>query len=296
MKTKTSSALNLNKRNRKVQKSYKEIKELERFIDDYIENMRNKYKKISIIQDKINHIIRTVVLVEKIAPKNDLARVAIKYHDIGRFLQYELLGKFDDAIVSHHILGEDVIVRAVLKGDIKISPELDVIKSSIKYHGRIEYMTDLTELDEYAKEIVDIVSRVDGIENGCIGAIGYLERECKEDVKNYKQNNQELDMKSVSPEVLNFYLKGEKFDKMKYCKTYADYVLFANILAITALRGKDRNIAKEALNLECFEYKNAIDGYKELFKKMIDPKLVDKCIKCLEGFYQNPNWKYIEEE
>ncbi len=45
---------------------------------------------------------------------------------------------------------------------------------------------------------------------------------------------------------------------MKYCKTYADYVLFVNILAITALREKDRNIAKEALDFECFErfYKN----------------------------------------
>ena len=270
------------------------IRKLEKYIDDYIENMMNKYKSVPAIQDKINHINRTAILAEKIAPKNDLARVATKYHDIGRFLQYELLGKFDDALVSHHILGEDVIVRAVFRGDIKISPELDIIRSSIMYHGRMEYMPYLTELSNDVKEIVDIVSRIDGIENGCIGAIGYLERECKEDAKNYKKNNSNLDMKKVSPEVLEFYLKGKKFDKMKYCKTYADYVLFANILAITALRGEDRNIAKEALDLECFGYKNALEGYKDLFNKMIEPDLVDKCIECFEGFYHNPNWKSVE--
>ena len=210
----------------------------------------------------------------------------MKFHDIGRFLQYELLGKFDDALVSHHILGEEVLIRAIFKGEIKISPELDIIRSSIMYHGRIEYMPYLTDLNNDVKEIIDIVSRIDGLENGCIGAIGYLERECEEDAKNYKKNNPDLDMKKVSPKVLEFYLKGEKFDKMKYCKTYADYVLFANILAITALRGKDRDIAKEALNLECFGYKTALDGYKDLFNKMIEPDLVDKCIKCFEKFYE----------
>ena len=262
------------------------VRKLEKYIDNYIENMKSKYKNISAIQDKINHIKRTVTLVDKIAPKNDLARVAMKFHDIGRFLQYELLGKFDDALVSHHILGEEVLIRAIFKGEIKISPELDIIMSSIMYHGRIEYMPYLTDLNNDVKEIIDIVSRIDGLENGCIGAIGYLERECEEDAKNYKKNNPDLDMKKVSPKVLEFYLKGEKFDKMKYCKTYADYVLFANILAITALRGKDRDIAKEALNLECFGYKTALDGYKDLFNKMIEPDLVDKCIKCFEKFYE----------
>ena len=149
------------------------------------------------------------------APGNDLVRVATKCHDIGRFLQYELLGKFDDAIVLHHTLGEDVVTRAAFKGKIKITPELDIIRSAIMFHGRIDYMPYLAELNAEIKEIVDIVSRVDGIENGCIGAIGYLERECKEDAKNYKKNNPDLDMKQVSPKVLKFYLKGEKFDKIK---------------------------------------------------------------------------------
>ena len=270
------------------------VKKLEKFVDDYIKNMENKYKNIPAIQDKIKHIKRTVVLVEKMAPGNDLVRVATKYHDIGRFLQYELLGKFDDAIVLHHTLGEDVVTRAAFKGEIKITPELDIIRSSIMFHGRIDYMPYLAELGVEVREIVDIVSRVDGIENGCIGAIGYLERECKEDAKNYKKNNPDLDMKQVSPQVLKFYLKGEKFDKIKYCKTYADYVLFASILAIEALRGKDRTIAKEAMDLECFGYQNAIEGYKDLFKKMIDSNLVDICIECLEGFYKEPNWKYEE--
>ena len=49
----------------------KNIIELNNYIDSYIETMKNKYKKINAIQDKIDHINRTVILTEKIAPKNN---------------------------------------------------------------------------------------------------------------------------------------------------------------------------------------------------------------------------------
>ena len=67
------------------------IRKLEKYIDDYIENMKNKYKGVLAIQDKIDHINRTAILVEKIAPKNDWARVATKYHDIGWFYNMNCL-------------------------------------------------------------------------------------------------------------------------------------------------------------------------------------------------------------
>ena len=54
----------------------KNIIELNNYIDSYIETMKNKYEKINAIQDKIDHINRTVILTEKIAPKNDLAKIA----------------------------------------------------------------------------------------------------------------------------------------------------------------------------------------------------------------------------
>lgn len=275
----------------------KNIIELNNYIDSYIETMKNKYEKINAIQDKIDHINRTVILTEKIAPKNDLAKIATKYHDIGRFMQYELIGKFDDALVSHHTLGENTIINAILKGEIQKSPELDIIRLAIMYHGRMQYIPYLAELNNDAKEIIDIVTRADEIENGCIGALGYLERESKEDAKNYRKNNLNLDMKKVSSNVLNFYLEDKKFDKIKYCKTYADYVLFANILVTSSLKGKDKNIAIEALNLKCFKYKNAIEGYKDLFRKMIEPDLVDKCIETFERrVYQMETQKEMWEK
>lgn len=274
----------------KMEYNEKNILILENYIDAYIETMKNKYIKIPAIQDKIEHIKRATLLVEKIAPKNKLAQVATKYHDIGRFMQYELLGNFDDNIISHHTLGENIIIKEIIKGNLIKSYELDVIRLVVMYHGMDKYIPLITNLDSNTQKIIDIVSRVDGIENGCIGALGYLERECKEDAKNYKKNNPTLDMKKVSKDVFNFYLNGEKFDKIKYCKTYADYILFASTLAITALK-KDRKVAKEALELKCFQYNNAIEGYKDLFEKMIEPDLVNECINCLEGFYQNPNWR-----
>jgi len=236
--------------------------------------------------------------------------LAAKMHDIGRFTQYELLGQFDDGKVLHHYLGEDFIARAIYQGKLEPSEELDALRTVAKYHGREKFFPFKENIPDGAKELVDIVGRVDGIENGCIGAVGYLVREAKTDAKSYKKNNPELDMKSVSPEVLEFFKKGEKFDKMKYCKTYADYTLFAAVLAIQALKGKDREIALDAMkNYKCIrtvkdkdgkeeviEYENAIKGYEDIFGELINPKDKEIAIKVLKGFYENKDYVYSEEE
>jgi hypothetical protein len=99
-------------------------------------------------------------------------------------------------------------------------------------------------------------------------------------------------MTSVSPEVCDFICKGEKFDKLKYCKTYADYTLFASILAIQALRGQDREIALIAMDLRCNGHKSALDGYKEIFSRLIEPKYAQKAFTILKGFYDNKDYTY----
>lgn len=76
------------------------------------------------------------------------------------------------------------------------------------------------------------------------GVLGYIQRERDEDAKNFKKDNPELDMKSISPFVLSESLKGNSFDKNVYCKTYTDYALFASTLLIRCLRSEYHDFCK----------------------------------------------------
>ena len=272
------------------------IDKLEIFIDDYLTEMHEKYKDNQAVQDKLEHIARVTMLAEKLCPEDRLAKVAAKYHDVGRFSQMELLGSFNDGKILHHYLGEDFIARALYQGKIEPSQELEAIRLAISYHARMKFMPFKSEIPKQAIDIVDAVGRADDIENGCIGAVGYIEREAVTDAKGYKKENPKADQTRVSQEVWGFFQSGEKFDKMKFCKTYADYTLFAAILAITSLKGKDRALAKHALELSCKgsyiegqerkEYASALEGYKDIFSRLIEPEKAMKAYEILEGFYK----------
>ena len=276
------------------------IDKLEEFIDTYLQEMHKKYKDNPTVQDKLEHIARVTVLTEKLCPNDRLAKIAAKYHDIGRFPQMELLGSFNDGKVLHHYLGEDFIARAVYQGKLEPSKELETIRLVVSYHARMSFMPYKSEMPKQAINMVNSIGRVDDIENGCIGAVSYLEREAVTDAKGYKKENPEIDHTKVSPEVWEFFQKGEKFDKMKFCKTYADYTLFAAVLAITSLKGKDRALAKQALRLPCKgswlegqerkQYTSALEGYNDIFSRLIEKEKAMEAYKILEGFYKDkPN-------
>lgn len=265
------------------------LNNLENFIDNYLKEQFEKYVGLNgrdTILDKIEHINRTATITKMIAPDNKMAVVAAKFHDIGRFPQYEILGGFRDDLILHHNLGEDLITRFLFQKKLEPSFELDVIRQSIMYHGRMQFIPfKKSPMDPEILETTEIISRSDDLDNGCVGALGYLEREVLTDAKGYKANNPELDMKSVSPSVIVHYRKGEKFDKLKECKTYADYILFATVLAIQSLKGKDHDVAKKLMDIECYGYDNALDGYQDLFNKYVEPAYAKEAYDILVNFY-----------
>ena len=273
------------------------LDELETWIDTYLNNIEQKYHDNKAVMDKMQHIQNTVTLIKRMTNNNRMAIIAAKFHDIGRFKQLELIGNFNDGILLHHNAGEDVITRAVFRGELEISKELNAIRQVVQYHGREKFIPYKPELSDGVSELIDVISRVDEIENGCIGATGYLEREAMEDSKGYRKTNPNLDMRKVSPEVWEFFSKGEKFDKMKFCRTYADYTLFASVLAIQGLKGKDREIAKAAMDLKCNGYNSvlydsALDGYADIFSKLVEPKYQKEAFEVLEGFYKDREYTY----
>lgn len=263
------------------------VKKLEKFIDEFLQEQSEKYKGIAVVEDKLQHINMVTVLTAKLYPDNALIRVAAKMHDIGRFKQFDLCKAFNDGMVLHHYLGEDTIGRFLYQGQIEQSDELDVIRYVVQFHGREKFLPYPVYIPDDVKEVVSAMSRIDDIENGCIGAVGYLGREADEDAKGYKKDNPDLDQKSVSKEVMGFFAKGEKFDKMKYCHTYAEYTLFAAVLAIARLKSADRDLAKMALELPGKNDETALEGYKRVFKELISPDIADKCYDILLEYYEN---------
>ena len=238
------------------------------------------------LKEKLAHIRRTVGITNEITNGNKLAVAAAKLHDIGRFPQYELLGGFKDYLILHHNLGEDLISRLLFKYILEPSDELDIIRQAIQYHGRMQFIPfKQSPLLSDAEEVTEIVSEVDDLDNGCIGALGYIEGEILNDSKDYQKNNPDLDMKSVSPRVLDFFSRGEKFNKMTECKTYADYLLFASVLAIQSLKGKHREMAAKLLETPCFGYANAMEGYRDLFCKYLDPQIALEAYDTFYSFY-----------
>ena len=270
------------------------LQKLEDFIDKYLDlkyqeykqKLENKKGEDSILR-KIEHIRRTAKMAGIITDNNKLVIVAAKFHDIGRIPQYEILGGFRDDLILHHNLGEDLITRKVFKGELELSEELDIIRQSVMYHGRMRFVPfKESPITREASEITEIISEVDDIDNGCVGALGYIENEILTDAKNYLGKNPNLDMRSVSPRVFDFYSKGEKFNKLTECHTYADYLLFAAILAIQSLIGKNKKLAASLMEVPCFGYENALQGYKELFCKYVDPSLSLDAYNILYNYYE----------
>lgn len=275
---------------------------LDKYIEGFLEKNKKIYSENTVVQEKIEHIAKVSILARKLYPDNKLIEIAAKFHDIGRFKQFEAVGKFDDNLKSHTEIGNTFIDEEIKNGNLEDSYELQIIKKVVLLHGKIEYLKNEVELTSEEKNVINIVTRLDMLENGCIGAVSYLEREVYEDAKNYIKNNQSKNQFEVSPIVWEYYLKGQKFDKIKHCKTYADYILYAAVLAIENLKSENREIAIAVMNLECYgskienkrrqRYINALEGYHDIFSKLIEKEKSEEAYKILKGYFENKNFNY----
>jgi hypothetical protein len=231
---------------------------------------------------KGKHVEGVVNIVKKIYPNDELLELCAYLHDVGRGLQFEKINSFNDKIITHNVLGVSVFDEFIKENNIETTKEIDIIRNVILYHGRMDF--EDIKLDIKTSKIVHIVTVCDDIQNGCIDAISYLEMEYNNDLKDYIKNNTLIDQKKVSKEVMCFFENGINFDKIKLCNTYADYFIFACSRATNACRSEFGELAKSAMKLENCGYKNTISAYEDIFKKYIEEKYIDKCIKTLYKF------------
>lgn len=208
----------------------------------------------------------------------ELLLFCAEHHDDGRVKQYSLLGKFMDTEVSHTVLGV-YCFDSWLYNSSFVSPldqSIQIFRDVLMYHGKTEFC-----INEFSKPYVDFITCVDELENSS-SCVSYLIREIETDAKGYKHKYPEIDQHSVSSFVWKHFTSGEKFDKIKYCKTYAEYVLFAATLMISCI--KKYSFAKNLLLQPGYGYNSILDGYKDVFDHALSSKMSKQAYMVLRHY------------
>lgn len=207
---------------------------------------------------------------------DELLEICLQLHDIGRSVQWNIQRSFNDRLVNHRYIALQMIEQYIRENNVTLTEDWKVVADVMQYHG-VAHMYPL--VDTASLPYVKIVSQADDIENGCLGALGYLEDEKVRDDKGYIAAAPYQDQGYCKPELLGYLERGEKFNKMELCKTYAEYFVFAAMLAVNACIHHG-DIAKKAMTTLCYtdndgQY-DAVDGYCRIFRKHLHPEDAEK--------------------
>lgn len=251
-------------------------------IQYHIENRYDKIFNTEALRGKLKHVGNVIKLgmaiakAQKAPVDNELLEICLEHHDDGRVDQMRLLGKFCDTEVSHNVLGLDRLDKFLLKQSCEPDYSVEILRNVMLYHGRQALMPDV--LMEEAL-YVELVTAADDFENAC-SCVSYLAKEVENDEKDYVKSNPGADQKVVSDFVFKNFEEGMKFDKMKYCHTYSEYVLFAATLATNCIK-KYENFARVALKQPGYGYSSILEGFKDVFEKTLTPEMAKEAYEIL---------------
>lgn len=228
---------------------------------------------------KTNHVKNVVSMGMKLVTPEmnpELASICLQLHDIGRSVQWTNIGAFNDGKMNHRYIALQMIEQFVRQEKCEMSSDWRVLIDVVQFHG-VPHMWGLVHED--SMPYVKMVSKADNIENGCCGALGYLEDEKSRDDKGYVKVSPDRDQRDCKPYLLDYLERGQKFNKMTECETYAEYFVFAAMLAVNAcLDPETEAIAKEAMNQylsyidpEKNIWMDAVDGYCAIFNRHLHP-------------------------
>lgn len=233
-------------------------------------------------RDHINGVIKmscAIADIQHYIVDKELLQVLAEHHDDGRVEQYKLFGKFWDAKVSHNILGVERVDRFLQKEGIEPDNEISLLRKVMMYHGR-EWLIAKATVEEW--NYIKIISAADDFENAT-SCVSYLFREIDTDAKGYIERNPHAEQKIISDEkIWYWYQIGKKFDKITYCNTYADYVLFAATLATNCIK-KYNSIAKVAMMQPGYGYESILEGFKFTFEYAMNKSDAQKAFNIISG-------------
>ena len=238
------------------------------------------------IGGKTKHVYNVVRLGERLVTDEvnpELLKIALQLHDIGRSVQWNSTESFDDRVVNLRYIALQMVEQFIRNEKCEITTYWMIIADVMQYHG-VPHMYGF--VCATSMPYVKLVSLADDIENGCNGALGYLEDEKARDDKGYIKEAPERDQRDCNPELFGYLERGEKFNKMALCHTYAEYFVFAAMLAVNACINAGE-IAKEAMKDLCYCYEDengeqhwldAVEGYCHIFEEHLHPE--DAKIAC----------------
>lgn len=243
---------------------YLEINSIERLFDS---------KTAPELRAKATHIRMMTDIAMKLAEADesidkDLLRICCMHHDDGLVEQFRQLNDFNDAHLSHHALGLDMLDRYIVLYNITMTPEIQILRACIYYHGRLQLAGNT--LDDTTMKYVKLVSEADQIENTYFSPLWYMKRRIANDTFGYRMVHPEFN-KTIRPELFEFYKTGQLFDDRS--RSYSEILLEEATLVMEFI--KDRGeFAKTILRLPCYGYGyiSAADGYVDLFKNYMSKK------------------------
>lgn len=234
----------------------------------------------------VENVVRLGMKLPQDSLNPELLQIALQLHDIGRSIQWAVSKSFSDRDINHRYIAVQMVEQFIRAEKCELTPDWVVVTEVMQLHGA-PHMNLLAH--DYALPYIKIVSLADDIENGCNGALGYLEDEKARDDKHYIQDAPYRDQRDLNPLLLGYLERGEKFNKMTLCHTYAEYFVFAAMLAVNACNNAG-NIAKEAMKDKCYCYEDdfgihwldAVEGYCHIFEKHLheeDAKIACKIMR-----------------
>ena len=226
------------------------------------------------IARKRQHVAMVTEYVKYFATEDmdyDLLKFCAEHHDDGRGIQYlDQGGKLDDRKKSHSEYGAELFSNFVQENKLEMDEEAQICLDTIKYHGYPGNLEDLP-ISDTSRKYVSAVRNADQLENA-VSCVSYLLINVKYDEKGYIESNPEADQTFVSERVWEFFKKREKFDKMKYCHTYAEYILFASTLATDAVHRLGK-IARDIMYAPGYGYTSILEGYKHIFNEVLSKEM-----------------------
>ena len=234
----------------------------------------------------VNNVVRLGMKLPAEGLNEELLKIVLQLHDIGRSVQWNVSKSFNDRDLNHRYIALQMMEQFIRNEKCEVTPDWVVLADVVQYHG-VSHMYGFVH--EFAMPYVKIASLADDVENGCNGALGYLEDEKARDDKKYIEEAPDRDQRDCAPELLGYLERGEKFNKMLLCHTYAEYFVFAAMLAVNACNNAGQ-IAKEAMKDKCYSYEDedgihwldAVEGYCHIFKKHLhaaDAKIASEIMR-----------------
>ena len=239
---------------------------------------------------KTLHVRNVVELGLQLVSKSmnpELVKIALQLHDIGRAVQWEVTESFNDYEVNHRYIALQMVEQYVRKEKCDLTPDWKIVTQVMQYHG-VPHMNGLVE--DIAKPYVKLVSLADDMENGCNGALGYLEDEKERDDKGYIKLDPSRDQRDCNLELLGYLERGEKFNKLLMCHTYGEYFVFAGMLAVHSCKEAPA-LAKAAMKKLCYCYvdengnehwMDAVEGYCHIFRNHLHPETAERDCKIMK--------------